>query len=166
MEFNEQDQLFDEKFRNYEDILVEFFVDIGEEKRINPKFLKISSYLLLHKKLTQKQLKKLTGYSIGTISTFLSVLLGTGLYQKERIEGTHTYTYRYRGNIKDFTTKGIEMALKGFLSSKKFLKSKKNELNDLINQNKKGATHLSQRIDELSTILEFYERMFPKMEAD
>ena len=166
MTLKQQDQLFDEKLRNYEKKLVQFFIDIGEQKRVNPKFLKMSSYLILHKKLTQKQLKELTGFSIGTISTFLSILLGTGFYEKQRIEGTHTYTYRYKGNVEDFTTKGIEIALDSFLNSESFLKKKKEELKTLMKQNKKGAKHLSQRIDEIISIFTFYEDFFSKMKND
>jgi DNA-binding transcriptional regulator GbsR (MarR family) len=101
---NDQDQLFDEKLKKYEEKLVAFFTDIGEQKRVNPKFLKMSSFLFIHKKLTQKQLKELTGFSTGTISTFLSVMLGTEFFEKELIPGTHTYLYRYKGDLEDLTS--------------------------------------------------------------
>ena len=166
MSANEKGQLFDEKLHKYEEKLVDFFTDIGQQKRVNPKYIKMSSYLLLHKKLTQKQLKELTGYSLGTISTFLSVMLGTGYYEKKRIQGTHTYTYQYQGNIADFTTRGIEIALNALLDSETILRKKQNELKILMEQKRKGASHLSKRIDEILRMLNFYAEFFPKIMHD
>ena len=111
---------FDEKLKKYEEKLVAFFTDIGQQKRVNPKFLKMSSFLFIHKKLTQKALKELTGFSTGTISTFLSVMIGSDFYTKELIPGTHTYIYRYNGKIEDLTSKGLEIALKSFFDSEGF----------------------------------------------
>jgi len=160
---NDQDQLFDEKLKKYEEKLVSFFTDIGEQKRVNPKFLKMSSYLFIHKKLTQKQLKELTGFSTGTISTFLSVMLGTEFFEKKMIPGSHTCLYRYKGELEDLTSKGLDTALKSFLPSENFLNDKKKSLNSLIEQDKKGASHLSKRIEEILEIFKFYKVLFPEM---
>ena len=158
-----QDQLFDEKLKKYEEKLVAFFTDIGEQKRVNPKFLKMSSYLFIHKKLTQKQLKELTGFSVGTISTFLSVMLGTEFCEKKMIPGTHTCSYRSNVTLEDLTSKGLDIALKSFLPSEIFLKDKHKTLKSLIEQEKKGADHLSKRIEEILNIFKFYKELFPKM---
>jgi len=160
------EDLFDEKLKVYEDKLVEFFTDIGKHKRVNPKFLIMSVYLIIHEKLTQKQLQYLTGFSLGTISTILSVMLGTGFYEKERIPGTHEYTYRYLGNLEDLTTKGIDSALKSFLESEIFLKKKKEQLLELEKKNKKGATFLLNRIDELMSIFKIYSEILPQMSGN
>ena len=157
------ESLFNEKLSSYEEKLVEFITDIGEQKRVNPKFLIMSVYLIIHGKLTQKQLKELTGFSLGTISTILSVMLGTGYYEKERISGTHEYTYRYLGNIEDLTTKGIDNALRSFIQSEFFLKKKKEQLVELKKKNKKGATFLLNRIDELMNIFNIYHEMLPSL---
>lgn len=157
------EDLFDEKLKAYEDKLVEFFTDIGKQKRVNPKFLIMSVYLIIHEKLTQKQLQKLTGFSLGTISTILSVMLGTGYYEKERIPGTHEYIYHYLGDIEDLTTKGIDNALKSFLESENFLKKKKEQLFELEKKNKKGAAFLLNRIDELMSVFNVYRKMLPQM---
>ena len=159
----QQETLFDEKLRKYEEKLVSFFTDIGEQKRVNPKFLKMSAYLFIHKKLTQKQLKELTGFSSGTISTFLSVMLGTGFFEKKMIPGTHTCIYRYKADLEDLTLNGLNTALKSFVESETFLKNKFKMLKNLIKHEKKGASHLSQRIEEILDIFIFYKELFPKM---
>jgi DNA-binding transcriptional regulator GbsR (MarR family) len=158
-----QYHLYSEKLRKYEDKLVDFFIDIGTRKRVNSKMIQISSYLLIHKSLTQKELRELTGLSMGTISTFLTVMIGMGRFQKERIPKTHTFTYSYSGNIDEMTIRGIEVMINSLTSMGVYLKSKKNELKELEKQNKKGASHLSQRIDELLDIFDFYKEVFPEV---
>ncbi len=153
--------LFSDKLRKYEDKLVELLLDIAKSKHVNPKISTISSYLLIHEKLTQKELKELTGFSIGSISTFLSVMTGTGVFQKERIPHTHTFTYSFTGKLEDLTIKGIEIALSSFDPLGTYLKNKKEELIKLIEQSKKGAQHLLKRIDELLETFKIYKILFP-----
>ncbi|MFX0140003.1 MAG: MarR family transcriptional regulator [Candidatus Hodarchaeota archaeon] len=157
--------LFNDKLRKYEDKIVEFLLDIAKSKRVNPKISAISSYLLIHGKLTQKELKVLTDFSMGSISTFLSVMTGTGVFQKERIPKTHTFTYSFTGELEDLTTKGIEIALSSFSPLEIYLKSKRNELLEYIEQSKKGAEHLLNRIDELLESFEVYKFLFPLLNS-
>ena len=157
---NTDTHIFNEKLRKYEEKFVEFLLDIAESKRVNPKISKISSYLLLRGKLTQKELKELTGFSMGSISTFISVMTGTGVYKKERIPHTHTYMYSFAGNLEDLTTKGYEIALNSFDSFERYLSIKKKELKGLIERSKEGAEYLLQRINELLEIFEIYKKLF------
>ncbi len=156
--------LFSDKLRKYKDKLIEFLLDIAAGKRVNPKISTITSFILIHGKLTQKELKELTGFSMGSISTFLTVMTGTGAIKKERIPHTHTYLYSFSGKIEDLTTKGIEIALSSFISFESYLKNKVKELDKLFSQSKKGAEHLSQRIEELLECFEIYKVLFPVMD--
>lgn len=165
-DFESNSHLFSNKLRKYENKIVEFLLDIAESKRVNSKISKISSYLLIHGTLTQKELKLLTGFSTGSISTLLSVMIGTGAYKKERIPQTHTYIYSFSGDLEDLTTKGIEIALNSFGSFQRYLIYKKKELNLFKEQSKEGAEHLLQRIDELLEIFEIYRLIFPQMELN
>jgi len=156
-----ESHLFDDRLHNYEEKLVEIILNIGKSKRVNPKVATIACYLLIHKKLTQKELKKLTGFSMGTISTYLSVMAGTGYFLKQRLEGTHTFIYSFSGELEVLTTQAIEFAIKhiGFLE--KFLENKKQELKKLIEQSKEGAEHFSLRIEELLNSFEIYKNVYP-----
>lgn len=155
--------LFHNKLRKYEKKIVDFLLDIGKSKRVNPKISEIATYLFIHKNLTQKELKKLTEFSMGSISTFLSVMTGTGTFRKQLIPGSHTFIYSFSGKLEDLITKGIEIALSSFSSLESYLNNKKEELKELIEQSKEGAEHLSQRIDELLDCFEIYKKLFPKM---
>lgn len=155
--------LFHDKLRKYEKKIVDFLLDIGKIKRVNPKISEIASYLFIHENLTQKELKELTEFSMGSISTFLSVMTGTGTFQKQLIPGTHTFIYSFSGKLEELSTRGIEIALSSFSSLESYLNNKKEELKELIEQSKEGAEHLSQRIDELLDCFEIYKKIFPKM---
>ena len=153
-ETKDQINFYSEKLKKYESKLAEFFVDIGTRKRVNNNILQISSYLLIHGSLTQKELKKLTGLSMGTISTILSVVLGMGRFQKEKIPKTHTYRYSYYGDLAELTIRGIDVMISSLTSMGVYLENKKNQLLELKAQNKKGAEHLIQRIEELLDIFD------------
>lgn len=156
--------LFSDKLRKYEDKIANFTVDIGTRKRVNPKMLQISSYLLVHGSLTQKELQELTGFSMGTISTYLSVMIGMGRFQKERIPKTHTFKYSYSGNLEEMTIRGIDVMISSLTSMDSYLTGKKKELKKLMEQKKEGAEHLTQRIDELLDVFEFYKAIFYNQE--
>ncbi len=159
-EEEEHSHLFDAKLRKYEEKLVEILLDIGQSKRANPKMAAISCYLLIHGKLTQKEIKELTGFSMGTVSTYLSVMTGTEHFQKQRIDGTHTFTYSFSGKLEILTTRALEIAVSSLSSIEIYLKNKIETLKKLIGQSKKGAKHLSQRIDELIESFEIYKKIF------
>ncbi len=154
-------RIFDKRLRKFENKIVNFLLDIGQQKRVNPKFLALSIYLLIHGELTQKELKELTGFSAGTISTYLSVMLGFNYFSKKLIPNTHTYIYYFSGDIDMIGTRGLEIGLKSFALSISFLKNKKKLLEDLSKQSKNGANHISQRIDEIINVFKIYEELFP-----
>ena len=160
-EEEEQNHLFDDKLRRYEDRLVEILLDIGKSKRANPKMAAIACYLLIHEKLTQKELKKLTGFSMGTLSTYLSVMTGTGNFQKIRIPHTHTFMYSISGKLEVLTTRAVEVVLRSLDSIGLFLKNKNEILKKLIGQSKKGAKQFSERIEEMLYSFDIYKKIFP-----
>ena len=153
--------LFDAKLRKYEDKLVEILLDIGQSKRANPKMAAISCHLLIHGKLTQKEIKELTGFSMGTVSTYLSVMTGTEHFQKQRIDGTHTFTYSFSGKLEVLTTRAIEVAVSSLGSIEIYLKNKIETLKKLIGQSKKGAKQFSERIEEMLYSFDIYKKIFP-----
>ncbi|GAG05555.1 unnamed protein product, partial [marine sediment metagenome] len=160
----EPNNLFDEKLRNYENKLVELLLDIAEQKRANKKLSRITSYLLIHGGLTQKELKELTEFSMGTISTLLSVISEVGGFiEKRRIDGTHTYVYSFLGKLGDLTVKGVEIAIQSIISVEGFLRGTLLKVKKLEEKGKKGAKHLSQRIIELLDSFEYYKEFFPDL---
>lgn len=168
-----KNHLYDERLKQYEERLVKVFKNISKEKRTNPKITKIMTYLFLHDALTQKELKELTGYSIGTISTYLSVLTGifstpgTAIkFVKQRIPGTHTYAYKLEGDTSQLFDSGLDIFLKFSETSKPFIKQNIKKLRDLEKNRKKGAKFLANRLEDINKVFEKYEEIFPKMLKD
>ena len=152
---------FDNKLKKYKQKLIDFFLDIASHKRTNPKLALISVNLLLHGKLTQKQLKELTGFSIGSISTYLIVMMGIGAVEKELVPGTHKYTYSIVGNIEDLFSLGFHIFLRFVLGSEPFLNKLKEELMKLIMEKKKGAKQLLQRVEDIQDVFNIYKKSAP-----
>ena len=96
---SEKKHLFDEKLKDYETKLVDLYEQMGLLKIQNPKLSKIYAYLRIHHNLTQKQIRDLTGFSINTISSFLTILMNSGLLRKRMIPGTRTYEYIHQESI-------------------------------------------------------------------
>lgn len=160
----EENHLFDSELRKYEDKLVELLLDIAQQKRVNRKLSTITSYLLIHGGLTQKELKELTGFSMGTISTFLSVMVGAGnFFEKRLIPKTHTFVYSFSGKLGDLSIKGVEIAINSIISMEGFLRTTLLKLKKLDEQGKKGAKLLSERILELLDSFELYKEFFPDL---
>lgn len=160
----EKENIFDEKLNKYEQILVQFHEDIGKSKRVNEKFIIIGTYLFLHDKLTQTDLVNLTGFSSGTISTYLSVMEGMGFISKQRIPKTHTFEYSITIPINQLLTDRYDTALKSIISIEAFLNKKIEELEPLIQKSKTGAEHLSKRIQQLINALEYYKEVYSILE--
>lgn len=81
------------KLKEYEKQLVDLIVALGMSRGVGEKNFRIAAYIMIHKKLTVKQLHTLTGYSIASISNYLRLLSNSGLLRKKKITGTKSYEY-------------------------------------------------------------------------
>lgn len=86
---------FDPEIREIERQIVEVFAAKSSEFiGRNPIVSKVMTYFSIRKKLTQKELQQLTGFSSGTISKSVRQLLEMNVITKEIIPGTHTHVYK------------------------------------------------------------------------
>ncbi|PVX26920.1 MAG: hypothetical protein CW716_04960 [Candidatus Bathyarchaeum sp.] len=85
---------FDPEIRAIEQDIVEFFATKGSEfTGRHPITSKVMIYFYIRKKLTQRDLQILTGFSSGTISKAVRQLLKMNMITKETIPGTHKHVY-------------------------------------------------------------------------
>jgi DNA-binding transcriptional regulator GbsR (MarR family) len=154
-----EDHIFEGKIKEYEQILIDFVLDSGRAKSIDPNLQLILGYIGIHKKLTQKQLKDLTGLSTGTISKKLRDILALGVAKKERIPKTNEYLYintpETYGDIADTT-------FEDFRKINEFLKKKINELEKL--SDKKGAELLTKRLKGLNKTFKTVQNIWSDIE--
>ena len=154
-----ENHIFDGKVKEYEQILIDFVLDSGRAKSVDPNLQLILGYIGIHKKLTQKQLKDLTGLSTGTISKKLREILALGVVKKEKIPKTNKYFYvntpESYGDTADATLEDIKKI-------NKFLKKKIIELDKF--KDKKGAEFLSERLKGLTKTFETVQNIWSDIE--
>jgi DNA-binding transcriptional regulator GbsR (MarR family) len=150
---------FEGKIKEYEQILIEFVLDSGRAKSVDPNLQLILGYIGIHKKLTQNQLKDLTGLSSGTVSKKLRDILALGVAKKEKIPKTNKYLYI---NTPESYGETADATLKEFKEIFNFINQKINELEKL--KSKKGAEFLSERLKELSKTFETVQNIWSDIE--
>ncbi|MFX1327569.1 MAG: hypothetical protein ACFE91_05425 [Promethearchaeota archaeon] len=157
--FLSENHIFEGKIKEYEQILIDFILDSGRAKSVDPNLQLIIGYIGIHKKLTQKQLKDLTGLSTGTISKKLRDILALRVAKKEKIPKTNEYLYintpESYGDIAD-------AALEDFMKINEFLKKKITELEKFID--KKGAGFLLKRLKGLIKTFETVQHIWSDIE--
>ncbi|MFX1417768.1 MAG: hypothetical protein ACFE9N_02480 [Promethearchaeota archaeon] len=154
-----ENHIFEGKIKEYEQILIDFVLDSGRAKSVDPNLQLVLGYIGIHKRLTQKQLKDLTGLSTGTISKKLRDILALGVAKKERISKTNEYLYintpETYGDIADTT-------FEDFRKINEFLERKIIELEKL--KDKKGAEFLAKRLKGLIKTFETVQNIWSDIE--
>jgi len=85
---------FDPEIRRMEKDIVIFFREKGAEfGGKDPIFMTILAYFYIREKLTQQDLRDLTGFSAGTVSKVIRQLVQFNLITKGTIPGTHKHLY-------------------------------------------------------------------------
>jgi len=135
------------KIQDYEKILIKFFIDIGKNKETPAKVQEILGYLIIHDKLSQPNLKELTGYSTGTISTTLGILIELGVVQKERIASSNQYLYSMIGDLPQIFERSSDISIEQFTLISKYMGNKLDELENF--RAKKGYDNLHTQINVL-----------------
>ena len=88
----EEIHYFHEKIRFFEKELINFYVDINHSYGRAKKLVEVFAYFMIHKRLNQPILRKLTGFSRSTISSIVSELLD---YQAIKTDGLQDKTKEY-----------------------------------------------------------------------
>ena len=85
---------FDPEIRQLEQEIVEFFAEKASEYTgRHPIVSMVMSYFYVRRSLTQRDLRKLTGFSAGAISKAVRQLVDMNVITREMILGTHTHIY-------------------------------------------------------------------------
>ena len=75
-------ELIINELKPYEEKIVSFYKEVGDNSSLNPKSTWIFAFLQFYRALTQKQLKKLTNFSSSTISTVLHSFIQSGIVSR------------------------------------------------------------------------------------
>ncbi|MHA2281366.1 MAG: hypothetical protein ACXAC5_10975 [Promethearchaeota archaeon] len=154
-----RNHIFEGKIKEFEQILIEFVLESGRAKSVDPNLQLILGYIGIHKDLTQKQLKDLTGLSAGTISKKLREIMNIGVIKKKKIPKSNEYVYI---NAPETYGDTADATLEEFTEINNFLKKKISEMEKL--RDKKGTDFLSERIKSLTKTFETVQNIWSDIE--
>jgi DNA-binding transcriptional regulator GbsR (MarR family) len=150
--------MFEGEVREYEKRLIKLLVEMGATKGQNDKFSAIIGYLLFHGSLTQEELKHLTGFSLGTISRNLNILVGLGSAKKKLVKGTHKFEYTLGKNISAVASSTSTLKKEFNEENVEFFQNKYDELYKLKDLDYKKEKERAFLLGRLEDLLDFFAR--------
>ena len=156
-------QTAEQTLKDIENKLADIITSLSHLKGRTTKHSKITAHIYIHKKATQKQLRELTGYSLGTISTTLQSLEKMGIINKTQDPKTREYNYELEGTIAQPGSRSVGNIFEYFAQQKKFLKEIKVKLNQPHLSNKKGYENLNQFINKMTEVFPAIEKATQKI---
>lgn len=152
------------KINKFEKQLIDFFREFGISRGQSPKIATIIAYLSIYESLTQQELRELTNFSLGSISTNLNYMLSMELIGKKMIKGKRKqiFSYYILEMIKSFHNlyfkKTILIRSEQMSKFIEFLQLKGMELKDHLEH--KNARELIENLEEVKTYLQKLKQIF------
>lgn len=157
--------LFEGKLRTIEKRLINVIANLGYLKGRSPKFSEITAYVYVHQEVTQKILRELTGYSLGTISTVLQILEKQGIIRKHLNPDTREYHYELYGTLSQIGSRSLTHVQQYFSEIKEFFQAIEAKLAQSNLSKKKGYRNIRQLVDEMSILVPAYERVLERFQT-
>jgi len=158
-------RLIEKKLRTLEKRLVEIMTSMGYLKGRSRKDSKITAHIYIHQEATQKTLRKLTGYSMGSVSTTLQALEKQGLVRKHSHPDTREYHYELDGTISQLGFRSLAGAQQYLSQLKGFFGEIEAKLSDPHLSKKKGYENIRRFFDEMNVLIPAYEQVFQKFQT-
>ncbi|MCW4015151.1 MAG: MarR family transcriptional regulator [Candidatus Bathyarchaeota archaeon] len=156
-------QTAEQTLKEIENKLVDTLTSLSYLKGRTPKHSKITALTYIHKKITQKQLREHTGYSMGTISNILQSLEKMGIIHKTQDPQTREYNYELEGTITQPGSRSVTNIFEYFAQQKEFLNKIKAKLDQPHISNKKGYQNINEFINKMNAIFPAIEKATQKM---
>ena len=153
----------EQKLIEIENKIVNTITSLSYLKGRTPKHAKITAHIYIRRKATQKQLRELTGYSLGTISNTLQSLEKIGTIHKTQDTQTKEYNYELEGTIAQSGSRSVTNIFEYFSQQKKFLKEIKVKLDQPHLSNKKGYENVNQFVNKMDNVFPAIEQATQKI---
>ncbi len=157
-----QTKLLSKKAKKIEREIVNFYKTVGEMVDLNPKATEIFAYLKIHDTLTQEQLKQLTGFSLGTISSILQLFLQTEIVNRQFISGTHKNIYSIRPEKINFVYTPSTQILEDLERLDTYIVEKQSDLQKLQSTYPIEVAFLQRRLNSLRNYIEVQRRQISR----
>ena len=147
----------EKKLRKIEKRLVDILKNFGYLKGRSSKTSEITAYLYVYQEVTQKMLRELTGYSLGTISTALRALENRGHARRHRHPHTREYHYELNGTLLQITSRSFPDIQRYFSQMKEFFEGIEAKLSRPHMSEKRGYENVRRFLDEMNVLIPAYE---------
>ena len=151
-------KLLSKQSKKIERELVRFYMTIGKMVSLNSKATEIFAYLRIYDTLTQEQLKRLTGFSLGTISTTLQSFLQIDIISRRMIPKTHKNLYRIKPERVHFVYTPNIRIIEDLEKLDSYIVEKQTELQALQNKHPIEVKFLHKRLNNLRNYVEVQRR--------
>jgi DNA-binding transcriptional regulator GbsR (MarR family) len=141
------------ELRAIEKRLVEIIVNLGYFKGRSRRTSEILAYLCIHNKVTQKMLRKATGYSLGTVSNTLKELRHLGLIRESRDPEERERLYELVVPLSQQLAYYPVVMNRYFHEWNEFLEQLENELRKNHIAKKKGAEEIRHFINKMRVVI-------------
>ncbi len=158
MESMKQVELLSKQSKEIEREIVTFYKTVGKMVNLNSRATEIFAYLKIYDALSQEQLKQLTGFSLGTISTTLQSFLQTDIIGRKMIPKTHKNLYRIKPERVNFVYTPSTQIVEDLEKLDSFIVEQQTELQKLESRYPIEIKFLHMRLNSLRNYIEAQRR--------
>jgi len=152
-----------QKLRDIENHLVEIITSMGQLKGRSEKIAKLAAYITIRGEVTQKLLREITGYSLGTISSSLQILEKMGFVSKYKDSNSREYLYRYEESYTQSQSKSMMTVLEYLRELDEFLSQMEGKLNKPRLKGKEGYENVKEFIENMRHLFPIVEDALSKL---
>jgi len=161
---NSKNSSLEEKFRAVEHRLAEIIADFGYLKGRPAKTSEVMAHIQIRQEVTQKQLRELTGYSLGTVSAALQELEQWGFVSRHASPNSREYSYSLNGTLPQVLSKSMTGFQEYLSQTSGFLKEVEAKLCNQSLSEKQGYSSLRRFLDEMNVLIPAYEHILQKFQ--
>jgi DNA-binding transcriptional regulator GbsR (MarR family) len=144
---------------------VQIYEDMLRAKGLPTIFGRIMATLLLSRRnLSHKEISKLTGYSISSVSRTLDQMIRMGVVHKHKDTSLKRFVFHVNIDFPEMTASGMETMLVVYKTQRARIKDLSTELRSLTPKEKDKAeiNHLQATLDTVGKTIEFVEEIMKK----
>ena len=151
-----------QKLRDIENHLVEIITSMGQLKGRSDKMAKLAAYITIHGEVTQKFLREITGYSLGTVSSSLQILEKMGFVRIYKDSNSREYLYRYEESYTQSQSKSMMNVLEYLRELDEFLSQMEAKLDKPRLKGKEGYKDVKEFIENMRRLFSVVEEAISK----
>lgn len=142
------------RLREIESELVQIITNMGYLKGRSNKIAEIASYITIRKEVTQRLIRELTGYSLGSVSSTLQSLENMGLVKKQKDPKSREYLYIYDQHYAEPQSRSLGNIFEYFDQLKRFLAGIEERLNQPGFKEKNGHDSIKSFVENMKALFE------------